>query len=80
MESLGSYDTQTAVGITENQYGIWLDCCHQLVGGVYDITHCGSKVITYGIHIDLGVFKLKVLEEDSVEVIVVIFHLPFFVK
>ena len=72
MESLGSYDTQAAVGITENQYGIGLDCGHQLVGGVDDITHGGAKVIANGIHIDLRVFQFKILEEDSIEVIVVV--------
>ena len=72
MQALGTYHAEAAVGITQHQNGIRIGLHHQLITLVYDVTHGGTKVITYGIHIYIRVFQLKVLEEHAVQVIVIV--------
>ena len=72
VKALGTYHAEAAVGIAQDQYGIWLDLYHELVALVYDVAHGGSKVVTYGIEVDFGVGELKVFEEDAIEVVVVV--------
>ena len=72
MESLGSDDAEAAVGIAKDQYAVGLGLGKELVGAVDDVAASSTKVITDGIHIDLGLGELQVLEEYAVEVVVVV--------
>lgn len=72
MESLGSDNTEAAVGVAKDQYAVGLGLGEELVGAVDDVAAGSAKVVTDSIHIDLGLCELQVLEEDAVEVVVVV--------
>ena len=72
MESLGSDNAEAAVGIAKDQYAVGLGLGEELVGAVDDVAAGSAKVVTDGIHIDLGLCELQVLEEDTVEVVIVV--------
>ena len=72
MESFGSDNAEAAVGVAKDQYAVRLGLGEELVGAVDDVAAGSAKVITDSIHIDLGLCELQVLEEDTVEVVVVI--------
>ena len=72
MESLGSDNAEAAVGVAKNQYAVGLGLGKELVGAVDDVATGSAKVITDSIHIDLGLGELQILEEDTVEVVIVV--------
>ena len=72
MESLGSDDTEAAVGVAKDQYAVRLGLGEELIGAVDDIAAGSAKVVTDSIHIDLGLGELQILEENTVEVVVVV--------
>ena len=72
MQALSSNHTQARVGIPQHQYCIRLRLNHHLVALVDDVTHRGTKVITYCLHINVRVCQLQVLKEHPVQVIVVV--------
>ena len=72
MESLGSDNAEAAVGVAKNQYAVGLGLGKELVGAVDDVAAGSAKVITDSIHIDLGLGELQILEEDTVEVVIVV--------
>ena len=72
MESLCSDNAEAAVGVAKDQYAVGLGLGEELVGAVDDIAASSAKVVTDSIHIDLGLCELQVLEEDTVEVVVII--------
>ena len=72
VQTLGTDDRQAGVGITQHQHGIRLSLHHQLVALVDDVAHRSAQVIPHGIQIHFGVGQLQVLEEDSVQVVVVV--------
>ena len=72
MQALGTYHAQTGVGIAQHQDGIGLGLDHHLITLVDDVTHRSPEVIAYRLHIDVGVSEFEVLEENTVEVVVVV--------
>lgn len=72
MESLCSDNTEAAVGVAKDQYAVGLGLGEELVGAVDDVAASSAKVVTDCIHIDLGLCELQILEEDTVEVVVVV--------
>ena len=72
MQTLGRDGRETAVGIAQNEQGIGLAGGHELVATVDDIADGSAEVVTHGIHVDFGILEAKVLEEDSVQVVVVV--------
>ena len=72
MEPLGADDAEAGVGIAQHQHGIRLHLNHQLVALGDDVTHSLAKVLAHGLHIHVRVCELEVLEEHSVEVVVVV--------
>ena len=72
MESLGSDNAEAAVGIAKDQYAVGLGLGEELVGAVDDVAAGSAKVVTDSIHIDLGFGELQILEEDTVEVVIVV--------
>lgn len=72
MESLCSDNTEAAVGVAKDQYAVGLGLGEELVGAVDDVAASSAKVVTDCIHIDLGFGELQILEEDTVEVVVII--------
>ena len=72
MESLCSDNTEAAVGVAKDQYAVGLGLGEELVGAVDDVAASSAKVVTDSIHIDLGLCELQILEEDTVEVVIVV--------
>ena len=72
METLGCDGAQARVGVAEDEQGVGLYVGHQLVGAVDDVADSCAEVVAHGIHVDLGVGELQVLEEHAVEVVVVV--------
>ena len=72
MESLCSDNAEAAVGVAKDQYAVGLGLGEELVGAIDDVAAGSAKVVTDSIHIDLGLCELQVLEEDTVEVVIVI--------
>ena len=72
MESLCSDDAEAAIGVAKDQYAVRLGLGEEFVGTVDDIAAGSAKVVTDSIHIDLGLCELQVLEEDTVEVVIVV--------
>lgn len=72
METLGSDNAEAAVGVAKNQYAVGLGLGKELVRAVDDVAAGSAKVVTDSIHIDLGLGELQVLEEDTVEVVIVV--------
>lgn len=72
MKTLCSDNTEAAVGVAKNQYAVGLGLGKELVRAVDDVAAGSAKVVTNSIHIDLGLCELQILEEDTVEVVIVI--------
>ncbi len=72
VQALGANDAQAAVGVAQHQHGIGLGGDHQLVALGNDIAHGLAQVIAHGLHIDVGIGQLEVLEEHSVEVVIIV--------
>lgn len=72
VKSLGSDNAETAVGVAKDQYAVGLGLGEELVRAVDDVAAGSAKVVTDSIHIDLGLCELQILEEDTVEVVIVV--------
>ena len=72
METLGSDNAEAAVGVAKDQYAVRLGLGEEFVGAVDDVAAGRAKVVTDSIHIDLGLCELQILEENTVEVVIVI--------
>lgn len=72
METLCANYTEAGIGVTKDEDGIRLDLNHKLVTLGNDVAHCLTEVLTYGLHINVRVCKLKILEENTVEVVIVV--------
>ena len=72
VQPLRAYHAQAAVGIAQHEHGIRLHSNHQLVALVDDIAHRLAEVRTHGIHVDIRIGKLQVLEEHAVEIVVIV--------
>lgn len=72
MKTFRSDNAEAAVGVAKDQYAVRLGLGEELVGAVDDIAAGSAKVVTDSIHIDLGLGELQVLEEDTVEVVVIV--------
>ena len=72
MQALGPDDAQAAVGVAQHQHGIGLGGDHQLVALGNDVAHGLAQVTAHGFHVDVGIGQLEVLEEHTVEVVIII--------
>lgn len=72
MESLGAYDAQAAVGVSKDQDGVRFSGYKQFIAAVDYISACGAEVIPYCIHIDLWSIEFEILEEDTVQIVVIV--------
>ena len=72
METLCTNDRKAAVGIAKDEDCIRLCLIEEFVGTIDDVATGGAKVIAYGIHIDFGILELEVVEEYTIEVVVVV--------
>ena len=72
VQPLGANDAQATVGIAQHQHGIRLDCHHQLVALGDDVAHGLAQIRAHGVHINLRVSQLQIMEEHAVQIVVVV--------
>ena len=72
VQTLGANHTQARVRVAQHKNCIGLHLHHELVALGNDIAHCFAKVIAHSLHVDIGVGKLQVLEEYTIEIVVII--------
>ena len=72
VEPLRAYHAQAAVRVAQHQHSIGTGLNHQPVAAGDDVPHGAAEVVAYGIHVDIRIFELQVLEEYPVEVVVVV--------
>lgn len=72
VKSLRSDNAEAAVGVAKDQYAVGLGLGEEFVRAVDDVAAGSAKVVTDSIHIDLGLCELQILEEDTVEVVIVV--------
>ena len=72
VQPLRTDDGQAAVCVAQHQHGVGLDGGHELVALRDDVAHRLAQIRADGVHIDLGVGQLQVVEEHAVQVVVVV--------
>ena len=72
VQPLRSDDGQAAVCVAQHQHGVGLDGGHELVALRDDVAHRLAQIRADGVHVDLGVGQLQVVEEHAVQVVVVV--------
>ena len=72
VQTLGSNDAEARVRVAKDKHSIGLHLHHELVALGNDVAHRLAQVIAHGLHIDVGVGKLEVLEEDTIEIVIII--------
>ena len=72
MQPLGTDDRQAAVGIAQHQHSVGPDGGHQLVALGNDVAHRLAQIGAHGVHVDLGIGQLQVMEEHTVQIVVVV--------
>ena len=72
MEPLRAYHAQAAVRVAQHQHSIGTGLYHQPVTAGDDVPHGAAEVVAHGVHVDIRIFELQVLEEYPVEVVVVV--------
>ena len=72
MQALCTNHTQAAISITKNQHSIRFGLYHYLIAFVDDIAHRSSKVIAHSLHVNIRIIKFQILEEHTIQVIVVV--------
>ena len=72
VQALSGNRRKATVGVAENQQSIRLASDHELVAAIDDVTHGCAEVVTDGIHVDFGILEAQVLEEHTVQVVIVV--------
>ena len=72
VEPLSADNAQAAVRVAKNQHSIGTGPHHQPVAAGDDVPHGAAEVVAHGVHVDIRVSELQVLEEYPVEVVVVV--------
>lgn len=72
VQPLGADDAEAGVGVPQHQHGIGLQLRHQVVGLGDDVAHGLAQGIPHRVQVDVRVVQLQVVEEHTVEVVVVI--------
>ena len=72
VQPLRTDDGQAAVRVAQHQHGVGPDGGHELVALRDDVAHRLAQIRADGVHIDLGVGQLQVVEEHAVQVVVVV--------
>ena len=72
VQPLGADDAEAGVGVPQHQHGIGLQLRHQVVTFCDDVAHGLAQGIPHRGQVDVRVVQLQVVEEHTVEVVVVI--------
>lgn len=72
METLGTNDTEATVGVAEYENAVRFGLYHEFVAPGDDIAHGFTEVSPNRVHIHFRVSKFEILEEYSVEIVVIV--------
>ena len=72
VQALRRNSRKTAVGIAKNKHRIRLASDHELVAAINDVADGSAEVIAHGIHVDFRILEAQVLEEHTVQVVIVV--------
>ena len=72
VQPLGSNDTEAGVGVPQHQHGIGLQFHHQVVAFGDDVAHGLAQGVPHRVQVDVRVVQFQVMEEHTVEVVVVV--------
>lgn len=72
MQTFCVNNAQVAISITQNKQCIRFCFYYNLVTLFNDVTHNRTNVITYNLHVNLRTSKFEILEEYTIEVIVIV--------
>lgn len=72
VQPLGADDAEAGVGIPQHQHGIGLQLRHQVVAFGNDVPHGLAQGVPHRVQVDVRVGQFQVVEEHTVEVVVVI--------
>ena len=72
VQPLGPDDAEAGVGVTQHQDGVGLQFHHQVVAFGDDVPHGLAQGVSHRVQIDVRVGQFQVVEEHTVEVVVVV--------
>ena len=72
VQPLGADDAKAGVGVPQHQHGIGLQFHHQVVAFGDDVPHGLAQCVPHRVQVDVRVGQLQVVEEHTVEVVVVV--------
>ena len=72
VQPLGSNDAEAGVGVPQHQHGIGFQVNHQVIGLGDDVAHGLAQGVPHCVQVDVRVSQLQVVEEHTVEVVVVV--------
>ena len=72
VQPFGADDAEAGVGVPQHQHGIGLQFHHQVVAFGDDVAHGLAQGIPHRVQVDVRVVQLQVVEEHTVEVVVVV--------
>ena len=72
VQPLGPDDAEAGVGVPQHQDGVGLQLRHQVVAFGDDVPHGLAQGVPHRVQVDVRVGQLQVMEEHTVEVIVVV--------
>ena len=72
VQPLGADDAETGVGVPQHQHGVGLQLRHQVVALGDDVAHGLAQGVPHRVQVDVRVSQLQVVEEHTVEVVVVV--------
>ena len=72
VQTFGRDGGKAAVGVAENQQGVGFAGGHELVAAIDDVADGSAEVVADGVHVDFGILEAQVLEEHSVQIVVVV--------
>ena len=72
VQPLSSNDAEAGVGVPQHQDGVGLQLRHQIVAFGDDVPHGLAQGVPHRVQVDIRVVQLQVVEEHTVEVVVVV--------
>ena len=72
MQTLRPYHRQTTIRVTQYQHSIRFGLNHYFIALVDDIPHGSTQVITHCLHVNIWILQLQILEEHTIQIVVII--------
>ena len=72
VQPLGADDAEAGVGVPQHQHGVGFQLRHQVVAFGDDVPHGLAQGVSHRVQVDVRVGQLQVVEEHTVEVVIVV--------